>query len=128
MAPVNGKIVQGINSDDNQLGLDVDFKNYTHDFKQNNLLSLQSTKCQNCAHSGTLQNGLNQSVSNRSTQNDIKNGKLPNGKLKNGLTNNGLTTEKHSIRNDDDEEDDEESLIHNKLVPLYTSLLDAIGK
>ena len=117
MAPVNGKIVQGISGDENQLGLSVDFKNY----KQNgDLLSLQSTKYQN---GNGIINGSSQIGISQNHNNSLLNGNHNANHSVNHSTNhranhNGKTTE----------EDDEESLINNKLVPLYTSLLDAIGE
>lgn len=116
MAPVNGKIVQGISDDDSRLGSDVDFKkSYSHDFKQNGsdlalhklqngngLLNGTGTLTLNGALHGSANSVLSSSSSNGSnTLNDLSNS--------------------HT-------EEDEESLIHNRLAPLYTSLLDAIGE
>lgn len=109
MAPVNGKIVQGISDGDGRLGPDVDFKkSYAHDFKQNGGdLSLQLAKLQNGSQNGLL-NGTG-----AYTLNSVLNSS--------GSTLNGSS-------NGDKDEEDEESLIQNRLAPLYTSLLDAIGE
>lgn len=106
MAPVNGKIVQGASSDDSQFGLDVDFKNYTHEFKKNSdLLSLQTTEFKIGNQNGIV----------KSSENGLKNSLSKN--IQNGL---------NSHKNLD--EIDEEELKNNKLIPLYTGILDAIGE
>ena len=115
MAPVNGKIVQGISDDDGHLGPDVDFKkSYAHDFKQNGDLSLQLTKFQNRSQNGLL-NGTGPYTLNGALHSSDSSGPSSNVSTLNGLS-------------DGDKPEDEESLIHNRLAPLYTSLLEAIGE
>ena len=135
MAPVNGKIVQALNQEFS-LASEVDFKNYTHEHfnnYQNNSNDIN----------GTIQNGNSTTGSNRSSnQNGIlhnaglNNGNLRNGDLNNGnLRNsdqhnddnlqNGKLNGHHKIENDDE---NEETLIINKIIPLYTGILDAIGE
>ena len=118
MAPVNGKIVQGISDGDGRLGPDVDFKK-SYDFKQNGGdLSLQLTKLQNGTQNGLL-NGRGAYTLNSDLHSSSSSVLSSNGS--HGMLNSLSNGEK-------DEEEDEESLIHNRLVPLYTSLLDAIGE
>lgn len=120
MAPVNGKIVQGISDDDSRLGSDVDFKkSYSHDFKQNGGdLALQLTKLQNGSPNGIL-NGTG-SLTLNGTLHGSSNSVLSS-------SSNGSST-LNGLSNGHKDEEDEESLIHNRLAPLYTSLLDAIGE